>query len=549
MHVEEVKLVNFLGHAETTALFPAAGVVAVVGKNGHGKSSLVEAVSYALWGKTLRGSDPWASSAYGSVYARVRVGLVRLHVTRTVKKSKEALSWHVDGQEPTKYETATKAQDALELFIGAHAVWRRASVFSSADADSFSSATDAERKRMLESVLGVDQFDPALKACRADLAQAEAASVKAERDHAVALERLSAARTRKADATKTLAASGGEDAAVGHGPKVRDLRALLQQTDSDLTGMRAKLREGDRAGAEHAATARQLQQMLERLRGARCPTCEQPITEDYRARLARDQQAASARAASAAQAAKAALAEVEAGLAEVEAERTALAARVAEAESRARVAEATRQQRVAATKALEEAQAVIAEYEQKAAAAHAALTAAEAECAELRACERALGLKGPRAQIVAKALGGLEAVANAWLDRIAAPGLRVRLSPFTETKTAGVNDRIAFEVEGAGGGHGYRAASGGERRRLDVALLLALGEFVASANGRDVGTLFADEVFDALDEEGRAAVSAALHTLAHEGRSVVVVTHLPAFVAELGPSACWRVVRGKLTAA
>ncbi len=547
MHVEKVTLRNVLRHADTTLELPTAGVVALTGDNGHGKSSLIEAVSVALWGTTLRGTTPW-SAPDGHVYARVRLGRMVLHVTRTVAKGRERLSFHAEGDEPVAYETTSKAQAALERLVGAHAVWRRASVFSSSDADSFSGATDGERKRMLESVLGVDRFEPALKACRLDVQTAEHAVALAEKDHALMLERLEAARLRGEDAQRAREVAEGEEPEPLEA-RARELGALLRQTDADVATARARLRDGDKAGAEHAAVARQLHQALERLRGATCPTCAQAISDGYRARLTADQQAASARAAEAAEAARLSAAAIEADLAELAHERDALVGKVAEVEGRLRAATRARRQRAQAEAVARDAAAAIALGETKAAAAHAALMHAAADVRELRACEKVLGLRGPRAQIVARALGGLEAVTNAWLGRVAGDGLSVRLAPFTETKTAGVADKIAFDVLGAGGGHGYRATSGGERRRLDVALLLALGEFVAAANGREVGTLFADEVFDALDAGGRAAVAAVLHELAREGRCIVVVTHLPAFVRELAPDAAWQVERGALVRA
>lgn len=545
MHVEKVTLRNILRHANTTLDMPESSVVALTGANGHGKSSLVEAVSVALWGKTLRGTPAW-SAPDASAYVRVRLGETVLHVTRSLAKGSASLVWHEDGGAPTKFETATKAQEALELLVGAHEVWRRASVFSSSDADSFSGASDGERKRMFESVLGVDRFDPALKQCRLDLQKAEHNAVVALKDHDLAIERLGHARTRKADAEKAAAASAGEDPAPLEA-KAAELRALLKSTDGDIAGMRAKLREGDKAGAEHVALARQLAQTLERLRGEQCPTCEQRISPLHRAKLGQAQSVAQAKAAVAAKEAQTTAALIEQDFKELGEERDALVRRLTEAETRARTALALAKSREHAAAVVREMATIIAEFETKAAAAHAALEKAEAALGELRACEKVLGLKGPRAQIVARALGGLEAITNAWLERLAGPGLEVRISPFTETKTAGANDKIAFEVEGAGGGYGYRATSGGERRRLDVALLLALGEFVAGANGREVGTIFADEVFDALDDDGRPAVANVLHTLASEGRTVIVITHLDAFVRELSPDVQWRAERGVVT--
>ena len=123
----------------------------------------------------------------------------------------------------------------------------------------------------------------------------------------------------------------------------------------------------------------------------------------------------------------------------------------------------------------------------------------------LEAAEAALGLRGVRAGIFTRLLVGLEAAANAWLPRLCGTGLRLELKPYSEKKSGGVSDAISIQVHGAGGGEGYRAASQGERRRLDIALLLAF-------SGK--GSLFLDECLDSLDAEGIDAVCGVLEDLA-----------------------------------
>jgi DNA repair exonuclease SbcCD ATPase subunit len=103
-------------------------------------------------------------------------------------------------------------------------------------------------------------------------------------------------------------------------------------------------------------------------------------------------------------------------------------------------------------------------------------------------------------------------------------GLRATLRPYVEKKSGSVVDAISLDIEGAGAGYGYRAASGGERRRVDVALLLALSEVGQAAQGQSGSTLFLDEVFDALDEGGVAALTDALADLAQD-RCVFIISH------------------------
>jgi DNA repair exonuclease SbcCD ATPase subunit len=142
---------------------------------------------------------------------------------------------------------------------------------------------------------------------------------------------------------------------------------------------------------------------------------------------------------------------------------------------------------------------------------------------ELEVCEQVLGVRGVRVVVLTHALAAAESLANVYLGQMSI-GMRVKIRGFTTLKNGDVNANISIEVEGAGAGHGYKASSGGERRRIDAALLLAFAEIAAAASGGDPGTLFIDEVFDALDVEGCASVAQVLADLGQR-RCVVLITH------------------------
>jgi DNA repair exonuclease SbcCD ATPase subunit len=138
--------------------------------------------------------------------------------------------------------------------------------------------------------------------------------------------------------------------------------------------------------------------------------------------------------------------------------------------------------------------------------------------------ESVLGTEGFRANILGKALNGIEAMANNWLAKVSKPGVYIKLNPYSELKKGGVRDRIQMVVHGVGGGYGYNATSDGERRRIDIALLLALSDFAASTQGVIPGTLFIDEALDGLDDSGYVAVADVLHEVSQQ-RCIVVISH------------------------
>jgi exonuclease SbcC len=555
MNIKRLRLTQFTSHDDSTLVLPSAGVLLVTGPNGAGKSSLAEAVAWGLWGKTLRGSTPWRGDAKPPCTVEVDCDDLEVRRARTGAKTDIAFvrgdRRMVDAEE---WPTAQKAQEALDATILDFDLWRRSHVFSSADASNFTTATDHERKRLLEGVLGLQRFDAALEACRADLAAAKSEA----QSHAHALDLLAAkvsdAQARMKRDDEALATIGTEqsDLAPLTGKSADELRKLVLDCDRDIQDIHAQLRKADAAGADHAATARQIEATLARLRDDACPTCTQAIPASLRKRLEQDAAASRAQVAQARDAAKASLDDVQAALDELQEER----AHLDERHQQRKQAEALRQRarderarseqtRSTLERARKQAEQDLADARAKQAEHSTALATARAKLVELEASERALGMKGIRAHILGTALAGVEAVANSWLAKLGLASLRLRLNQYTEKKTGGTTAALALEVSGAGGGHGYKGASGGERRRLDVALLLALAEVSGAAHGQRPGTLWFDEVFDALDEEGTEAVAAALTELARD-RVVVVVSHSSHFVSRLPGARRINVVAGHI---
>jgi len=145
-----------------------------------------------------------------------------------------------------------------------------------------------------------------------------------------------------------------------------------------------------------------------------------------------------------------------------------------------------------------------------------------------------------------RALGGVEALANTWLGKVAGAGVTLRLAPYTERKDGGVTDAIGLSVDGIGGGHGYRATSGGQRRVVDVALLFALAEVGQAVHGQGMGgTLFFDEVFDAVHSSRVAPLVAAMDEMA-QTRLLIVISHSDALVKHLRPAMHLEVTAGQV---
>ncbi len=93
-------------------------------------------------------------------------------------------------------------------------------------------------------------------------------------------------------------------------------------------------------------------------------------------------------------------------------------------------------------------------------------------------------------------------------------------------KTGDTRDKLEVCAQYSFGGSNYNSVSGGERRRVDLACLFALGDLAASRSFAPLRLKFLDEPFDNLDSEGAQQVVHLLKTevLPNTG-TILVVSH------------------------
>jgi DNA repair exonuclease SbcCD ATPase subunit len=509
MNVREITLKRWPCQAGRTFELPSNGIVLITGDNGVGKSGLVEAVAWAAWDKTLRGTHP-----KGDV--RVVADEVVLH--RTSK-----LSWHLPGAIPDKYSTKTAARLALERHIGSFDLWRRSAVFASRDLV-FAKATDKQRKQLLEQLAGVANFDAGLKSCREDLKDTRVDMARLQHTLETTRLLLAAEERRVADATVLLNTAGRTLAAIED-----DSTAAQAQLLQAAAQVRAVQRAVDDCNCEvlqAASEASLAAWRVEAVATGHCSACGRPVEQ----RLSSELVATSATAQDAKLGAQRAHADAAGELLRAQAQQLALERRLAELR-----AELVQVRRYAELR--EQAEAVQAEAALAIRGHHTLaqdyssdLAQAQAQVQLLDCVEDVLGLRGARTRVLAQVLGALQAAANAYLAQLAPPALWIELCPYTARQQGTVDGAISLLVHGTGDDTSYAAASSGQQRRVDLACLLALGDLAATQ--RPPGTLWCDEVFDALDPAGVSAAAALLLRLAAT-RCVVLITHCPQLVVEL----------------
>lgn len=539
MLIHKISVSNFMSRGDAELELPEAGVTVLTGHNGAGKSRFIEAVAHAYWGHTLRGESPWVDGLAGSVSVLSGAGDATRKITA---KGTKSLTWNGN-----KADTASRTQEHIDAALPDFGFWKRTHVFSSADANHFSGATDGERKRIMEMLLGLDVFDRGQKQCTAELGQANAEVADIKLRVAESRGRLNVVRAKLSSIGTTYRVFEPGVPPREPPPRVTFTTAEFEQWE-DVAREARELEQRDvhEPPAPSAADLRKafvaLEQTAQRLRLAEsgsCPTCEQvwhgaPVStlqaerdELRRIHAELEEQVKNERAewrrldglkrvrldelretlhrytkrSNEINASNAAWERYSSELQTFEQRESAR--RQAYAQEAAHHAAALSELRA-------EEQAELGELSDL----QAALDEAQALADELTATATILGVRGLRGHVLGRALEGVELVANYWLQQIA-PGRALSV------RAEGDAGKISINLHGFGGGK-YGAASSGERRRVDAPLLLALAEVAGS--GRSRGTLFLDEVFDALDADGRELVCRALGELGAT-QSVVVITH------------------------
>jgi len=553
MLIRRIVMDMFMRTKHVVINLPERGIVVITGRNGAGKSSIMEAISMAFWGETLRGTSPWRKDEDGEV----TVTSNEFSVSRGRVKSKNTLSYvSLDDGEEHKFNTASEGQKELGPQISVFDVWKRTRVFSSQDASHFTMATAGERTRMLESFLGLECFDIGLDRCRKDirLAERELEGARTKlHDHQMRTESVRSTIASLEASVKLADGLANEALPVSDANELVELETRVRELDAQATEAEKELREKARGNSELAGPVAVLRAKLTRaksdadkLADGVCPTCGQDVPEERRhaiadeiLKLSEEVRGESGRVERMREANAVEITELEWELKALQErmQKCRTAAAVRRDNNRRMEAEATRRQR--AVNAREDAarELEVARNKLEVMLGQEPGLKAQTDSRDLGvlyAVETVLGLRGMRSNVLARALKGIEAVANHWIARIAPDeDLRINLKPYTENEKGAVRDAISLEVTGAGGGFGYKASSGGERRKIDVPLLLGMASIANASEGTEQGTVFFDEVFDTLDQQGVTAVAEALTDFSRE-YPVVVISHSADVVSSLG---------------
>lgn len=556
--------------------------------NGSGKSFLIDGVPWCLWGRCLRpdyrGDDVVRIGSKGGtcVITSIVGGDVPIEVFRYRQhpKHKNRIYVHVDGKDVTR-GTDVETQAVVDHLLGMDFTTFQNSVAFGAreDVRSFFAAPDAQRKQVLDQMLGLTLYVDAEKEARrrvkdlgeqlgplqtkasvldgkltqqiALLAQLRASGEEEELKLKRSMARAALAQREKAKALRKSDLSAAEADLMEELSKAETERHSWQTKYDDYLREKAKvdrvIREADRrVGATHEArlsAERALERHSEQDEKS-CVMCKQPLPVAEYAKVTKALKAAVDKAVQEAEGelssrkiannALAALAPpapllqpaVELARSTVQAEREkyneslgALRVAASEAES----AETAYDRATSQVKNLD------AQREQTAGeltAARDAISEKSQEADRVAFWVEAFGNQGLKSFLIESETSEINKRATGYAQRLLGQGTTVRLLATTQLKSSdATREKLTVEAKIPGCSVSYAGASKGQKRRLDLALLLAFRDLVADRSVGAFRQFFADELFDGLDQTGSECVVEMLREIGSNDCPVVLVTH------------------------
>lgn len=134
------------------------------------------------------------------------------------------------------------------------------------------------------------------------------------------------------------------------------------------------------------------------------------------------------------------------------------------------------------------------------------------------------GPRGMRSLIFENMLPFINERANLYSSQLTDGAIRIEITATTQLKSGDLREKIAVSAVNDQGASVYGGNSGGERKRIDLAILLALQDLIASRSGAAVQLAVYDEILDMLDEGGIQRVVDLFHEMA-KTKPIFVITH------------------------
>ena len=290
---EELHLKNFLSHHETHLDLRGVQLASLVGENGAGKSSLLDAITWAAWGRSrasyghdedlIYHGERWLEVEFvfrmpyrGGGEQRFRI--LRRRELKGRRSTTSVLDFQLMGDggwQSINGNTMRETQARIDKQLGLdYDTFVNSAYLRQGNADEFTVQSPAQRKRVLGAILSLERWDTYRERVKDRLSQTEAEKEALERR----LAEIEAELARRSEYEEMLARAKAEAKEAG-----RRLQELQEQVN-ELTRVRERALGIRRQIEELEQRIEQEQERLQVLQDEQQTHTER--LEAYRARLA-----------------------------------------------------------------------------------------------------------------------------------------------------------------------------------------------------------------------------------------------------------------------
>jgi DNA repair exonuclease SbcCD ATPase subunit len=138
---------------------------------------------------------------------------------------------------------------------------------------------------------------------------------------------------------------------------------------------------------------------------------------------------------------------------------------------------------------------------------------------------RVFGPAGVRAHILDTVTPFLNERTADYLSALSDGNITAVWATLAETAKGELREKFNIEVSNDKGAESFAGLSGGEKRKVRIATMLALQDLVASRASNPIDIYFGDEIDDALDSHGLERLMGILERKAREKGTVLIISH------------------------
>jgi len=533
--------------------------------NGSGKSHLFDAIQWGLFGETNDG-------ARGDEL--IRIGQPEMDVLiewsddghaykleRQKRRGKAVGLQLACDEQAISMATPELTQAEVERILAMDVkTWRNTVVYGQGDLARFADpkTTDGERKSILKRILRLDVLDAALKLARKEVETADKAIAATQANIGKGEAFIAGLGTTDgldAELARIDADLATQRVEVAKAPKIKHVLDLLNQRIKDFEALNVQMAKAradirtleqhvsscDRNGAVAASAAKSLDKQIQQLERGICPTCgaKTSNTPEAKKRVTAMKQELAGYAEKVNTLLESreqyvqTITEAQAGIETLEAQleqdrawrekRGQLQSELQRAESAGDEMDRLKADRNGVVARKAEHAIKLGAYRDRLGVLRQDLSEQERAAELSRYWVKGFGNAGLPSLMMDAIVPQISTSANKYLETLADGDIKVTFDTQSKLKSGESRDKLAMElcIEGVQGSR----PSGGQKRKISIAVDLALMDLVASREHSAIDFLGMDEVLDGLDAAGKSRVMDLLRKLRETKSSIYVVSH------------------------